>query len=206
MFDDATNSIIPSQRLAKLHVFRHGEVVTGRERVCRGHADVPLSPTGWEQSRRVARAFASAHGAPDRVFTSDLSRCADLAALFGGPVAATPALREQHMGGWEGQTWESITRRDPAGVTAYWNDYVHARPPGGETWGEAAARVGRWWQSESPLQGRIVLVTHIGPIRALLCHWLGLGPEQALRFAPDYASQTIVLDADAGVVIESMGA
>ena len=109
------------------------------------------------------------------------------------------------MGEWEGRTWESLTQENGAGVSAFWDDYVAGRPPGGESWGEAAARVQRWYDEQRPLDGRIVVVTHIGPIRALLCRWLGLGPDQGLRFAPSYASETVVLDAEAGAVIESLG-
>lgn len=205
VFDAATNGIIPSLRLARLHVFRHGEVVTGPARVCRGHTDAPLSDLGHQQSRLVADRFLAQYGPPARVFSSDLSRCRDLAVLFQAPVETIPDLREQHMGDWEGRTWESLTRENGAAVTAFWDDYVAGRPPGGESWGEAAARVQRWYGAQRPLEGRIVVVTHIGPIRALLCGWLGLGPGQGLRFAPAYASETVVLDADAGAVIESLG-
>lgn len=206
MFDAATNEIIPSLRLARLHVFRHGEVQTGTARVCRGQIDVLLSERGMEQSAFAAGRFLERHGRPDRVYSSDLTRCRVFAEQFGAPVRLVRDLREQDMGDWEGKTWEELTQKDPEGVTAYWNNYVAARPRRGESWREVSMRVGEWWQEESPLEGRIVIVTHIGPIRALLCHWLGLGPDQALRFAPTYASETVVLDADAGVVIESMGA
>ena len=42
-------------------------------------------------------------------------------------------------------------------------------------------------------------------IRALLCHWLGLPPGEALRFSPAVASHTEVVVADAGVVVEALG-
>lgn len=205
MFDAATEKIIPSSRVVRVHLFRHGEVVTGASRICRGHSDVPLSDIGIRQSKAVAERFLTGFGTPDRVFTSDLARCAQFAAEFSAGAEPTPALREQHMGSWEGKTWESLTRDDPAGVTAFWDDYTEARPGGGETWGEAALRAEKWWTGLGPLSGRIVVVTHIGPIRALLCHWLGIPYTSALRFAPGYATETRVLHADAGVVVELMG-
>ncbi len=205
MFDAPTLGIIPSTRAARVHLFRHGEVETGPLRICRGQADVPLSARGREQSASVARRFLERHGTPDRVLSSDLSRCTYLAAQFGREVELVPGLREQDMGQWEGRTWDDLTRDDGPAVTAYWDDYVHGRPTGGETWGEAAARVVATWQSLGPLDGRVVIVTHVGPIRALLCHWLGLDAGQALRFAPAYATETRAIEADAGVVIEGMG-
>ncbi len=205
MFDAATMGIIPSSRVARVHLFRHGEVETGSARVCRGQADVGLSARGQSQSRAAAERFLAAFGRPDRVLSSDLTRCSAFAALFRRTPELQPALREQDMGEWEGRTWEDLTRQDGAAVTAYWNDYVGGRPTGGETWGEAAARVVAHWQALGPLEGRVVVVTHVGPIRALLCNWLGLGPGEALRFAPGYATETRVIEAQAGAVIEVVG-
>jgi broad specificity phosphatase PhoE len=112
------------------------------------------------------------------------------------------------MGGWEGRTWESLTVEDPDAVNAYWADYVDAVPPGGESWRACHARVSRWWDAAAadwPDGSVVTIVTHVGVIRALLCHFLGLPPGEALRFAPGVATHTEVLVAEAGVVIEALG-
>lgn len=204
MFDAATQRILPSARLCRVHLFRHGEVQGGTGRYCRGQADVPLSARGMEQARAAVAWYAGRHPPPDRVFSSDLGRCRSLAERFGLPVELVPALREQHMGAWDGRTWEELTLADPEGTLAYWGDYVNARPPGGESFGEVYARATAWWEQVAP-EGRVVVVTHIGVIRALLCHWLGLGPGEALRWAPGYATHSRVLLAEAGAVVESFG-
>ena len=206
MYDPATLRIIPSLRVARVHVFRHGEVVRGPERMCRGQADVQLSTAGIEASARVARRFLDEFGAPDRGLTSDLSRCTALADRFGVEPELLPGLREQDMGEWEGRTWAELSQADGAAVTAYWANYLLAQPTGGERWVDTAERVLRTWKELGELEGRVVVCTHVGPIRALLCGWLNLGPDQALRFAPGYCSETRVLLAEAGAVIERMGA
>ncbi len=206
VFDDATQRIIPSSVVATVHLFRHGEVETGSARVCRGQLDVALSARGREQSEAAAARFLARYGRPDRVISSDLRRCRDFASCFGAPVELAPGLREQDMGAWEGRTWESLTEADGAAVTAYWADYVHARPTGGEAWAEAAERVRMAWLALGVETGRVVVTTHIGPIRALLCAWLGLPPDDALRFAPAYATETRVLLAESGAVVECLGA
>lgn len=203
MFDQATLGIIPSARVVRVHMLRHGEV-DGR-RICRGQSDDPLSRLGEAQTARTAAWFRSAFPSPDRVIASDLSRCATLARALDPGAVLEPALREQHMGAWDGKTWEELTRADPAGVTAYWDDYVAARPPGGESYAECYARATRWWDAQDFGDARIVLVTHIGVLRALLCHWLDMGPDQALRWAPGYASHTAVSLAEAGCVVERFG-
>lgn len=204
MFDASTMSIMPSARLCRLHLFRHGEVLGAGDRRCRGQADVALSPRGEAQTAAAAAWFRGRHDPPYRVISSDLSRCLRLARAIDPDALALPELREQHMGAWDGRTWADLTASDPAGTTAYWDDYVHARPPGGESYGDLYTRVTRWWDAQD-LDGRVVLVTHIGVIRALFCHWLGLGPAQALRWAPAYGTHSSVLVADAGAVIERFG-
>lgn len=206
MFDAATQRILPSSRLAHIHLYRHGEVETGVARVCRGQLDVALSDRGRQQTDTAVQKFLTTNGAPDRVLSSDLRRCRAMAEQFGVEPELLPGLREQDMGQWEGRTWESLTEADGAAVTAYWADYVNARPTGGESWAAARARVVATWAALGPLQGRIVVCTHVGPIRALLCSWLGLPPGEGLRFAPGYATETRVLLAEAGAVIETMGA
>ncbi|GDX82796.1 phosphoglycerate mutase [Deltaproteobacteria bacterium] len=206
MFDAATQRILPSSRLAHLHLYRHGEVETGVARVCRGQLDVALSDRGREQTFTAVQRFLTMHGAPNRVLTSDLHRCRAMAEQFGVQPELLPGLREQDMGDWEGRTWESLTEADGPAVTAYWADYVNARPTGGESWAAACERVVATWGALGPLQGRIVVCTHVGPIRALLCSWLGLPPGEGLRFAPGYATETRVLLAEAGAVLEAMGA
>ncbi|MES2641818.1 MAG: histidine phosphatase family protein [Myxococcota bacterium] len=203
MFDKPTMRIIPSASVVRVHLFRHGEVAGSR--VCRGQSDARLSPRGEAQSAAAAEWLRRAYPAPDVVITSDLSRCTTLARHLSPTPILVPALREQDMGRWDGRGWEDLTIDDPAGTTAYWDDYVNARPPGGESYGECFARATTWWDAQEFADQRVVVVTHIGVIRALACHWLGLGPDQALRWAPSYASHSRVLLADAGAVIESFG-
>ncbi|MDP2313026.1 MAG: histidine phosphatase family protein [Pseudomonadota bacterium] len=203
MFDKPTMRIIPSARVVRVHLFRHGEVAGSR--VCRGQSDALLSPRGEAQSDAAAAWLRRAHPAPDVVVSSDLTRCTALARRLTDAPLLVPALREQDMGRWDGRGWEDLTVEDPAGTTAYWADYVNARPPGGETYGECQARAAAWWDAQDFGDQRVVLVTHIGVIRALVCHWLGMGADQALRWAPAYASHSQVLLADAGAVVESFG-
>lgn len=197
--------IIPSTVVTRVHLFRHGEVVTGAERVCRGQSDVPLSEVGRAQSAAAATWFAEAYGVPDRVVSSDLSRCAEFAGMMTGNPTFTRALREQDMGAWEGRNWSALTAEDGAAVTAYWTDYVNARPTDGESYREAAERAVAWWEAQEFAGERVVIVTHIGVIRALLCHWLRIDIDQSLRWAPGYATHTSVLIAEAGVVVEVFG-
>jgi broad specificity phosphatase PhoE/nicotinamide riboside kinase len=192
-------------------LLRHGEVEGYRARTVRGHLDAALSAEGLRQHEALVSWLAAAEEPPELVLCSDLSRCADLgqrlAAASGAPLQLSAELREQHMGAWEGRTWEQISAQHGRAVNDYWDDYVRATPPGGESLERMAERVLACWRREVlPQRGRrLAVVTHIGPIRALLCQALGLPLDVALRFAPPAASHTSLLLAEAGAVVQGMG-
>lgn len=210
-FDDATRAIMPAEGSLALHLLRHGEVQRFTARVVRGHLDEPVSAAGEEQHQRLAAWWARHHGRPALLLSSDLTRCAGLARRLadatGAPLRLDARLREQSMGAWEGRTWEELTRADPAGVTAWWDAYATARAPGGESLADLAARVEGLWREvlASRPAGRVVLVTHIGVIRVLLCRLLGLPLDQALRFSPAAASHTALELGAAGAVLLACG-
>jgi broad specificity phosphatase PhoE/nicotinamide riboside kinase len=213
-FDAATRAILPSAAVTAVHLLRHGEVGDLAERVVRGQLDVPLSARGREQSAALARWFVASEtplGAQDVLVSSDLSRCRELAQTLGALAGREPvidrSLREQTMGRWEGRTWADITAAEPDAVRAYWDDYHRARPTGGESLEDLQARVVRWWNGIHARHAgaRIVIVTHIGVIRVLVCHLLGLELGEALRLAPAVASHTSLLVSEAGAVLETLG-
>jgi broad specificity phosphatase PhoE/nicotinamide riboside kinase len=209
-FDEATRAIMPAQGSLSLHLLRHGEVPLFTERRVRGHLDEPVSDAGAAQHARLAAWWSRHHPPPDLLLGSDLSRCRELgerlAAATGAPLRLDPRLREQSMGDWEGRSWEELTRADPRAVTAWWDDYARARAPGGESLGDVDARVATLWEEVvRAAPGRVVLVTHIGVIRVLLCRLLGLPLGEALRFSPAAASHTALELARAGAVLLSCG-
>ncbi len=205
-----TRSAMVDTEVTWLHLFRHGQAATGGVRLCRGHLDIGLSERGLADSA-VAAAFAETLPRPAGILCSDLVRTRvlanDIGARLGLPVEEHPELREQWMGSWEGRPWEELNVEDRQGIADFWDDYAHARPGGGETFGELGERVVGWWKSGLPRLGgrRWIIVTHTGVIRAFCCALLGLGFDQGLRFAPGYASHTQLGWAEAGGVMTALG-
>ena len=208
-FDPTTLEALPSALVTRVTLVRHGDVQRLRERVVRGQLDVPASAHGRWQGRALTAALAPAR--PSLLLASDLVRCADLArelALALGVRAELDArLREQSMGRWQGRTWSEVQAAEGAAINAYWSDYVDARAPGGESLREVQTRaLAALREREAQwLGGHLVLVTHIGVIRGLLCHWLGLPLSEALRFAPATASVSELLLGEAGAVLQVFG-
>ncbi len=210
-FDSTTRGIMPEERVQRLHLLRHGEVVAMRERLVRGQLDVELSDRGHEQSLQLSSWFNEQVPKPDALWSSDLKRCRvlaeELARLSGVSLQIDPRLREQNMGDWQGRTWREISATDGAAVTAYWDDYVDARPTGGESLRELHQRVESWWREQCAAEphGCIVVVTHVGVLRSFQCSLLGLPLHDALRFAPEVASHTSFLISEESAVQTSFG-
>jgi broad specificity phosphatase PhoE/nicotinamide riboside kinase len=210
-FDATSSAALPSARVTRVALLRHGEVESMDQRVLWGQADVRLSPEGERQSAELARWCAESERRPELLFSSDLQRCArlarDLGARLGIEPEFVPALREQQLGAWQGRTWGEITRGELGLVRAYWSDYAHTRPPGGESLADVSARVHAWWDAQRErIEGRAVaLVTHVGVIRTFLCQALRHPLEEALRFAPATASHSALILSESGAVLTSFG-
>lgn len=210
-FDPTTTAMMPSEVVTKLLLLRHGEVEDFGKRVVRGQLDAPLSAVGLAQHERLVDWLGQHETAPDMLYTSDLSRCSELAVrleeAWGRAATSTKLLREQDLGRWQGRTWEDISAEDGPLVTRYWDDYANTVPPGGESLVQMSERVGAWLDGTlAKYPGKTIVVsTHIGVIRVLLCRLLDVPATEALRFAPAVASSTEVLISEAGPVITRLG-
>jgi broad specificity phosphatase PhoE len=145
---------------------RHGETDWNLERRVQGHSDRPLNETGRAQARALAEQLA---GEPvEAVYSSDLVRALDtarpLAEALGLPVHTLPGLREKHFGTWEGLTDTEIRERFPHADGGPWGD--------AETTEDVAARVLAALHDVATRHrgAQVVVVTHGGPVRAVLRH------------------------------------
>jgi alpha-ribazole phosphatase/probable phosphoglycerate mutase len=102
----------------------------------------------------------------DAVYSSDLVRAHETARIVAEPrgldVTALPDLREKDFGTWEGLTDDEILVRFPDAQHGHWGD--------GETTEDVARRVvaALLRIAESHPGGRVLVVSHGGPLRAAL--------------------------------------
>jgi broad specificity phosphatase PhoE len=160
-----------------VHLVRHGETDWNRERRFQGHADIPLNEAGLEQARVLA---ASLDGERfSAVYTSPLRRAVQtaeiLAARLGVAAREHEALKEVDVGSWSGYTVPEIQARFPEGF-ARWVDWRTTGWEDGEHYEQFSRRVvgGVLEVAERHAGGRLLAVTHGGPIRALLAAARGL--------------------------------
>ena len=159
-------------------LLRHGDTRLSPEHRFSGRRDLPLSASGLRQARAAACCLAT--GAPiHAVVSSPLQRAVATAAIAGDELGLTAVtdddLRETDFGDWDGFTLAEIQQRWPAAAAAWRRDPEQA-PPGGESFAETAHRVNR--ACDRLLQGHggktVLVVSHITPIKILLCRALSV--------------------------------
>lgn len=171
-------------------LLRHGETQGGTG--FRGSTDDPLTPLGWEQMR------AAAGGVPwQRIVASPLRRCAEfareLAERMNIPLELDGRLREMHFGAWEGCSAAELMARDADALARFWRDPASHPPPGAEPWHAFRARVLAAWRElrQSSSGGRVLLVSHGGTIRTIVCDVLNHPPERLLELELDIGHGTL---------------
>ena len=156
----------------RVGLLRHGEVEGGSR--FRGHTDDPLTATGLAQMH----AAIADSGNWDHVVSSPLVRCAafakEYARRYSTPLSFDARLMEMHFGDWEGRTAAELMQSDAGDLTRFWENPINNRPPSGEPLAQFQARVLDAWKDivAGYARQRVLVVTHGGVIRMLLCHVL----------------------------------
>lgn len=153
--------------MTRVLLVRHGQSEWNAIGRWQGQADPALSDLGRRQAREAARAI----GAVDAVWSSDLQRAAETAAIISadigvGPVVLDPDLRERDAGEYSGLTRAQIEERFPG----YLAD--HRRPPGWEPDEHLLARALRVVHEMAATVpgGDVLAVTHGGLVYTLEAH------------------------------------
>ncbi len=173
-----------------IHLIRHTAVQAPG--LCYGHHDVPLADTFAAEAAQLRAKLPPAPAGGYRAFSSPAARCRALADEFAADVSLDERLREMHFGAWENRPWNDLP---PAETGPWMADYVNLAPPAGETFGalqrRAAAFLAELAAPEKAVaEGPVLVFTHGGTVRALLCHCLEMPLRNAFQLRIDFASVT----------------
>jgi ribonuclease H / adenosylcobalamin/alpha-ribazole phosphatase len=173
-------------------LLRHGETPLSAERRFAGRGDIPLTDTGRRQAAAAAARLA-ARGGIDVIVSSPLRRtrrtAEAVAEATGAPVVVDDDLAETDFGKWEGLSFAEAGAQDPDEMRA-WMGAADAAPPGGESFATVGRRViGALDRllAAYPEQ-TVVVVSHVTPIKTLLCRALLAPPAALFRIHLDVAS------------------
>jgi probable phosphoglycerate mutase len=159
---------------------RHGETPWNAEGRYQGQTDIPLSPVGEEQARKLGARLADV--AITRAIASPLSRAVRTAQLALGEARASmlsidEGLSEIAHGEWEGKLAHEIAAGDGERFASWRAEPHTVLMPGGESLEHV---IGRAWPAlERACAGlgeddTLLVVAHDAVNRVLLCRVLGI--------------------------------
>jgi broad specificity phosphatase PhoE/ribonuclease HI len=182
----------PQGKATTTLLLRHGQTALSVERRFAGRGDVPLTDIGRQQAAAAAARLA-ARGGIDVVICSPLSRARDtaeaVAAATRAPLEVDDDLAETDFGAWEGLTFGEAMKQWPAETSA-WMASTDVAPPGGESLAGAARRalaaLDRLLRDHAGQTA--VVVSHVTPIKTIICRALLAPPAALFRIHLDVAS------------------
>ena len=159
----------------RVYLIRHGHLVNSHTGVFNGHTDIELSPEGIAQTIVVAESFRDK--SISAIYSSDLRRCREGAEI----IAAPHGLKV--MPGKALDVWHKWIA-----------DPVSTSPPGGETLRDIQRRV---IKELEVIIGRhvgeeIILFTHAGVNRIIICHAVNLAIENCFSIQQDFCRVNII--------------
>jgi len=178
--------------MSRFVLIRHGESVWNSERRIQGSLDPELSPRGRRQTDLLVSHLETRMPHPvAAIYASPLRRAAQTAGQIAGalhlPVVHDPDLREMFLGTWEGKTVAEIQAAFPGRYEKWLEDPQAFPAPGGEELSAFERRVvGAIQRMQRSHPGEdLLVVSHGGVIKALLCFALGLPVRHLFRLKQD---------------------
>ncbi len=165
-----------SEVLPVLYLARHGETAWSLSGQHTGLTDLPLTPNGERNARRLADRLKGITFA--KVFTSPLQRATRTCELagFGTVAKADPDLEEWNYGQYEGRRSAEILAQRPD-----WQLFRDGAP-GGESPAQVSERADRVVQRVRGFQGDVLLFSSGHFIRVIADRWLGQDPGYVGRY------------------------
>jgi probable phosphoglycerate mutase len=141
-----------------------------------GRTDIPLTPRGEADARRLAARLAGR--AFSRVWTSPALRARRTCELAGFASVAEP---DPDLWEWDYGEYEGLRSSEIRATRPDWRVFTHGGP-GGESPADVAARADRVIARTRAIDGDVLLFSSGHFLRVLAARWLGLGPDAGALF------------------------
>lgn len=188
-----------------LFLVRNADTDFSRDGRVAGRRDIGLSKAGRAQAETLRDRLVADHLDVIEILASPLPRAVEtaeiVASAFGQGVVRDPRLTDFDAGRWEGQSHRDINASPE--YQRFLVDPVGESIPGGEKIRDVRDRVvGSVSQAlaDNELGATILMVSHAGPLRVLLAHYLGMNLIHYHRLRLSPASISILrFESEAGV-------
>ncbi len=191
--------------MSRLLLVRHGITEFNSTRRFAGYSDVEMNADGYRQVERLRDRLANEK--IDAIYSSDLKRALVTAEVISSgrkvDIVTCPELREMNYGNAEGLPFQEISRLYPEVAELIANFSLQLKFPGGESLEGFIARTSEFLdrlQKHAPSE-TILIVSHSGPLRVLVCRLLGIDQSHWRQIRLDNASMSIVETYPRGAII-----
>ncbi|MFL0267287.1 alpha-ribazole phosphatase [Candidatus Clostridium radicumherbarum] len=190
-----------------IYLLRHGETEENKNRFYYGKLDVSLNDKGKTQALK-AREFLEEVNF-NKVYTSERLRTKETASLVArkglNKFVADKRINEMDFGEFEGKDYKEIQKLYPKEYESWSRDWKEFSPPGGESYLEVYNRVKEFMEELLREQSENVLVvTHGGIIRTILCYVLGGNLENFWKFSSKNCDISLIKYEYGNIFIDSI--
>lgn len=180
----------------RVYLVRHGETVWNAEMRFQGHSDISLTDQGKLQASALGKRLQREQFSS--FYASDLGRAFETASIIAShhklEVHQEPAFREINFGNWEGLTFEQIKEQYAEAAAKWWKEPFTNQVPGGESLEEVVERSMMALQKicQRHKGQNILIATHGGVIRSIICQVLGIDLNEYWRLRQDNMALNII--------------
>lgn len=169
----------------KIVLVRHGQSKANSMGVLQGHMNSPLTDQGRLQAIELAqRMVLMGYDSFDRIYSSDLIRASETAAIIGKKlkitnIIYTPLLRELDLGIFVGRKWDQLQPKEREILESSRNNHSK-QIPNGESINSLVKRLQHFLNEVGNLEpppSLVLVITHGGPLHHLLQTILGILPK-----------------------------
>ena len=197
--------------MVKILIVRHGHSVANEKQIFAGATDVPLSEIGKKQAELVSNYILNNYSV-DAIYSSELSLAKNtvikVSETINLPINTNNSFNEVFGGKWESITFEEIYNKYPNDLLTWLNDIGNSRCTDGESFSELRKRAFEGLKEIAKQnEGKtLVLATHAGVSRALICAILNLSNDESNRIGwVSNASITTVIYNNGSFSLEQIG-
>ncbi|MBW1981751.1 MAG: histidine phosphatase family protein [Deltaproteobacteria bacterium] len=171
----------PSGKCSRAYLVRHGVTAHNKLGIFTGWGKEPLDEQGVQQARRLARAFVGIRLAA--FYTSPVARALQTAEIIAYqlPCQVLPDsdLGELRIPMWEGLSSKTIQALYPEQFHLWQRQPARLSMPGMEDLATLQKRIVGWLERkfQEHAGADFAAVSHMGPIRVAMLHYLGLSLE-----------------------------
>lgn len=175
--------------MLELVLVRHGETDSNIERRFLGWTDMELNDRGLYQARCTGEKLKDEKF--DGAYCSPLRRCMKTAQIINEnhklKISVAEDLKERNFGSWENLTHAEIKEKYPEEFAGLARDWKNHRAEGGESAFQTHQRVAGFADSllTAHKEGKLLIVSHVGPLKAIITHLLQMEMEALWRFRID---------------------